>query len=432
MTVVPLLALAVMLSLGSAKPAYAATPITVNTASDEAVTDGQCSLREAINNANANSDTTGGDCAAGSPGADTIDLSSLNGAITLGSDLPTISDDLTISGPLASTQVIDAHQNADHVFAIGAGITATLRSLIVTGASNGSGIVNYGTLTLNSGTVTDNAGGTSGAGAGILNFDKLTLNNSTVSHNMVGANGFGGGIFNALSAAALTVNNSTIRDNAAASGGGIVDYGDFVVVTVNGSAITGNSAGFPDVAGNGGGIYGGGSLSITDSTISGNTAHNGGGGIYNSGTLTVADSTISTNTATFGSGGGIFNSSSVVNIVNSTIAGNTADAGGGIADEGGGYGTGRLTLDYSTITGNNASSGGSGIFEFFSPTETLSDSIVAGNPGGNCLAIFGSGGTDAGYNLEDGRSCGFSNATSLSNTDPLLDPDGLKDNGGST
>jgi uncharacterized repeat protein (TIGR01451 family)/CSLREA domain-containing protein len=458
--------LAVVIGTAAAKPAHAVATLTVSTTSDDAVTDGQCSLREAINNANANADTTGGDCVAGSAGADTIDISSLSGTITLGGDLPTISDDLRITGAGASTLVIDAHQNAAHVFSVGGGVTATLTGLTMTGASNpggaggaiqngisdsggtltltdclvrgntafdGAGIANYGTLTINGSTIDGNTGATSGAGGGIVNFGTLTLNSGTVTGNTVGTNGSGGGIFNTLSATRVTINNSTISGNFAASGGGIVNYGSFTEVSVTGSTISRNSANYPDVAGGGGAIYNNGMLTITDSTISGNIAHNSGGGIYDGGALTIAASTISGNTATFGGGGGIYNQYSVVTVTNSTIAGNTADFGGGITDQGGGYGTGKLTMDYSTITGNSASSGGGGIFEYFSPSETLSDSIVAANAGGNCLAAFGSGGSDGGYNIDDGTSCGFSAATnSLSNTDPLLDPAGLKDNGGPT
>src|ERR1035437_6578041 len=49
--------------------------ITVNTLSDASTSgDGLCTLREAINNANSASDTTGGDCAAGT-GTDIITFS---------------------------------------------------------------------------------------------------------------------------------------------------------------------------------------------------------------------------------------------------------------------------------------------------------------------------------------------------------------------
>ena len=58
---------------GTASVAQAAT-ITVNsTAGDVTSGDGNCTLREAINNAESDSDTAGGDCLAGS-GPDMIDL----------------------------------------------------------------------------------------------------------------------------------------------------------------------------------------------------------------------------------------------------------------------------------------------------------------------------------------------------------------------
>jgi len=64
-----LLTLGLALGTGIAQPTYAATTITVNTTNDDAVTDGHCSLREAIANANANLDNTGGDCMSGSSGS---------------------------------------------------------------------------------------------------------------------------------------------------------------------------------------------------------------------------------------------------------------------------------------------------------------------------------------------------------------------------
>lgn len=81
----------------------------------------------------------------------------------------------------------------------------------------------------------------------------------------------------------------------------------------------------------------------------------------------------------------------------------------------------------STISHNRAPIGGG----ICCGSMELRNTIVAGQlGGGNCalVTIF-----DGGYNLDDGTSCGFSTANnSLSNTDPLLDPAGLKNNGGRT
>src|SRR5262245_60250488 len=71
--------------------------IVVNDLGDNTTAgDTKCTLREAINNANSNSDTTSGDCSGGS-GTDTITFS-VSGTIFIQSTLPTISTDMTIDG----------------------------------------------------------------------------------------------------------------------------------------------------------------------------------------------------------------------------------------------------------------------------------------------------------------------------------------------
>lgn len=79
-----------------------AAVIVVNSSQDNlVVSDGLCTLREAILNANTNSDTTGGDCIGGSMGGDTISFalpSSGGFTITPTSALPVISDPVVIDG----------------------------------------------------------------------------------------------------------------------------------------------------------------------------------------------------------------------------------------------------------------------------------------------------------------------------------------------
>src|SRR5438128_1590941 len=80
--------------------------------------DGLCSLREAINNANSASDTTGFDCAAGTSN-DTINFS-VSGTITLvGGGLPAIQNTLTIDGSGQSVTVNGAGSYG--VFLVNAG-----------------------------------------------------------------------------------------------------------------------------------------------------------------------------------------------------------------------------------------------------------------------------------------------------------------------
>jgi hypothetical protein len=193
--------------------------------------------------------------------------------------------------------------------------------------------------------------GNSGRGIYITH-SNISINNCTISSNTIDFNG--GGILNSYSE--LTITKSTVSGNATSSsgwwggnGGGIYNSGR---LTISGSTISGNTASsLVCSGGNGGGIYNSydGRLTISGSTISGNTTsalqictepwqvsgHGGhGGGIYNEGSLTVSESTISNNTADV-NGGGIYNddSSSSLTITGSTISGNSAaywGEGGGI------------------------------------------------------------------------------------------------------
>ncbi|MFM7097788.1 MAG: hypothetical protein ACKO16_10295, partial [Gemmataceae bacterium] len=95
-------------------------------------------------------------------------------------------------------------------------------------------------------------------------------------------------------------------------------------------------------------IASGGNLSISGVTVSGaqtlqtQTTFGFGGAFNNSGTLTVTNSTISGNSANYG--GGIFNTGTLT-VTNSEISNNSANYGGGIRNNG------TLTVTNSTISG---------------------------------------------------------------------------------
>jgi hypothetical protein len=118
-------------------------------------------------------------------------------------------------------------------------------------------------------------------------------------------------------------------------------------------------------------------VSISGITVSGGNAPNStGGGIFNDGgTLTISGSTISGNSAV--TGGGIHNREGIVTVSGSTISGNTAtDTGGGVYNF-----AGLSVIEHSTITNNTAPGGqGSGVASFGAPdtrTEVLSTIISA-------------------------------------------------------
>ena len=184
-------------------------------------------------------------------------------------------------------------------------------------------------------------------------------------------------------------------------------------VEVTGGKVVSYTIGRGVFASTGGGIYNYGTMTVADSTISGNTAITDlGGGIYNhSGTMTVTDSTISGNTAGGAGGGGIYNHSGTMTVTDSTISGNKATSSG--ARGGGIYNYGTMTVTGSTISGNTSGGYGGGIYN--NNPATLAGTIVAGNTatsGDNgCAAGGGYTITDAGYNLSNGTSCGFGTAS---------------------
>ncbi len=161
---------------------------------------------------------------------------------------------------------------------------------------------------------------------------------------------------------------------------------------------------------------------MSNSTLSGNSAGSGGG-IANLGTLTVSNSTLTGNSAS--SGGGIYNrGGALLTVSNSTLSGNSAGSGGGIAN------LGTLTVSNSTLTGNSASSGGG--IEHSDGSVTLRNTIVANNSpsGGDCLLEAGTS-TDGGYNLDSDNTCALAIANrSHPGVDPMLEP--LAENGGPT
>ncbi|MBW1982631.1 MAG: CSLREA domain-containing protein, partial [Deltaproteobacteria bacterium] len=115
--------------------AWAAT-ITVDTTADDLTTNGNCTLREAIRAAEFN--TAVDTCTAGDDNNDTIDLASVNGTISLGAVLPTITKDLTITGPGASRLTVDGN-GISGVFDINSSTndqTLTISGLTVTGGND--------------------------------------------------------------------------------------------------------------------------------------------------------------------------------------------------------------------------------------------------------------------------------------------------------
>jgi|GEM_PF-881420 len=237
--------------------------LVVNTTSDIVDnTDFVTSLREAITFANSQT------------GSDTITfdagLFDVGQTISIGSQLPTISDDLTISGTGANLLTIDAGGGADGTIGNGDGF----RHFSINDSGTGQISVELSGLTLS-------GGDTVGVGGAIFNTENLTLTETAIAGNAASSNG--GGVFN--------------------GGGGQAG--------VNRSTLSGNQSG-----GVGGAIINNfGTLTVTNSTLSGNSANNGGAIFNNQGPATIANSTVVNN-----SSGGLATHSATLDVTNSIVA----------------------------------------------------------------------------------------------------------------
>jgi predicted outer membrane repeat protein len=318
-----------------------------------------------------------------------------------------VSQNVTIESVPARTPTISGN-GTSRVFEIAAGATVTLENLNL---SDGNGLA-------------DNPSGTGGydsVGGAILNFGTLAISDCTLSGNSALAGtssvaGFpvqaGGGIYNA---GTLTIAGSTLSGNMANTGGGI-ENGDAIAAFVSGnvgnatltisdSLLSGNQGIFTTAEGfpTGGGIFNYTTMTITNSTLSGNSVTSGaGGGIYNNGSFglgiaTLTDSTLSGNSALdtlgagIGSGGGIYNFLGPLTITGSTLSGNSASFNGaGIRNN-----AGTVTVIDSTLSGNSAGNNGGAIGNAFGGTLTISGCTLSDNSAAYGGAIYNGSGSTA-------------------------------------
>jgi hypothetical protein len=220
----------------------------------------------------------------------------------------------------------------------------------------------------------------------------LTVEDTTLRNGRYDA---GGGIFSV--SGALTLTNCTVTGNTAigteGGGGGISVFNG--TVTLTNTTVSDNTA-----IEDGGGILSKYSeVILRNSTVSGNTAFDDGGGFFNSSSIfALYDSTVSDNKS-YSDGGGFRNVNedkySIVALINSTVTGNTATSdGGGFFN--GGTDT-AVVLKYSTVSDNTASYGGGGISNIYQGVVALFNSTVSGNlsagseGGGGGISNYGTG-----------------------------------------
>jgi hypothetical protein len=159
-------------------------------------------------------------------------------------------------------------------------------------------------------------------GGGIRNSGSLSLNRVVVRANgITGAfEAGGGGIANqgTVDAVEITVEDNFVSGPIIQSGGGIYNTGVF---TLTRSSVYENAVLAAEAfASNTGGIVNSGTLTIADSTISGNDGGaDGPGGILNTGTVSVVGSSIADNRSQLGVADGILSSGSA-SLTNTIVA----------------------------------------------------------------------------------------------------------------
>lgn len=254
------------------------------------------------------------------------------------------------------------------------------------------------------------------------------LDNGTLTISGNGANIFTINAGNGTNRAFYIFNtNVSILDATLTNGGGTGNGGSGVgsgvslngfggaILTEGGSLILDKVHVIDNLAsiGDGGGIYFSGGINrITNSTFSGNTASACGGGFTNGsggGTVTVINSTVSgNNTVTNGVGGGFCNLGSIA-LRNVTVTNNTATAGGGIGQ------SGSLNFGNTIVAGNSAT----GSF----PSEISFNNGTITSAGNNLI------GDSAGDSENTGNSIAYQ-STDILDAPPLLGE--LQYNGGGT
>jgi hypothetical protein len=407
---------------------------------------GAGSLRDAILNANA-----GG-------GGELVFAPSVAGTITLSTDLPSLTANVTITGPGANLLTISG-ANEYRVFSTSPNTTNKLSGLtIADGWAAGyphtfaSGISNGGSLKLADCVIT-NCLSVASYGMGIFNAGTLEMERCLVADchdpSFFGSGSPGGGVFNA---GTLTMTNCTISNcgsPAGGGGGGIYNSGELLM---RGSAVVDCFGGHE---GDGGGISSSGEATLITCIVSNCSGTDGGGILIWHGTLWMTNCSVLDNDAFDGAGILSLAGNAVLN--GCTVAGNLGGIVGGSVDN-----LGAMQLYNCTVSGNtmptdpfvgNPAKYGSGISDGFlyghtGPTTLLMQHCtVVSNSGpvqvwtvnsitsdysilSNCVGTLDS---SAGHNLiMTTNGCVLTNNTTgnLYNVNPLLGP--LQNNGGPT
>ncbi len=196
-----------------------------------------------------------------------------------------------------------------------------------------------------------------------VTFDNITLQNGRDNSTDCFFFSSCGAALRIESDASVTLLDSTLSGNTADTGGAVFSVGN---LTIHNSVFSANAGEL------GGAIYNNfGTLTVSGSVFSLNQTTDDGGGIYTRGVATFSNSTFREN-STQRSAGGLYIAAGMATVTNCTFHGNFAgELGGGIGNEA------TLTVTDSTLYDNAAGEDGGGIYN--GETITLTNSTVSTN-----------------------------------------------------
>ena len=347
--------------------------------------------------------------------ASTYSVESTNGQLDVNDNGNTV----TIDGADQSTTVIQAQCTGvgcdvtTRVLKIESGTTADISDVTVEdgdpSGGNGAGILECGVMTLTDSTVTGNTASDSGGGVEVSNGGSATLDDDTVSDNSAGDEGGGGVASDAEStnAQALTLSGTTVTGNTSVgNGGGVLIFGDNTlsdVVTLENSTVSDNTVADEET---GAGIAqeAESTLNVTGSTISGNGPTEGENVDIEGGGASLegtGSADTFTNDTIDGDNQAYSGAGVYINNVDPTFTGGSISGNTAASDGGGVYiEDGTDTFSGGSITNNTADSEGGGI-AIEGGTNTFTNETIEGNTAGVAATDNGNGG---GIYVDDGTS----------------------------
>jgi len=345
---------------------------------------GACTLRAAIMESNA---LAGADSITLPEGVYRLTLGGIDEDDSATGDLD-LSSEIAIVGSGVATCVVDG-DDVDRVLDVQPGGTATLSQLaIIDGFPGGTNAAYMGGCVRNRGTVTlrdaEISECVAGSGGGVYNDVAAVaeLTRVVLHHNQaVASGGSGGAVLNSLGT--MVLSDVTARQNQAGRGGGISTA---VIEPDSSFTATDLTLTLNTSTGHGGGIYAGGTAHLMGVVISDNHSNQAGGGFW--GAATITNFTVTGNTAGWYGGGLNLTGNGILTATNGLIEDNDgADQGGGISNQQ--WGTVVLT---DVTVRNNVAAHGAGIHNGYGSSIEMQGVTISGN-----VASYGAGFNNEGY-----------------------------------